>query len=157
MAWVRTRLSARGCLDAYPQDSGFTCRKARLCSALESFSREYDMYPTHRHWQYRILRPGAKDRCSYKRHKTHAYIQQTTHTNAHACTLRELCPLTEQKSTSSQWSIVWREKALRIGSLFLGTERSALQFPGNSWYFLLWMQWYYVLQRTSVSEISYLT
>ena len=36
MAWVRTRLSAWGLLDASPQRGGFTCLTTRLSSALKS-------------------------------------------------------------------------------------------------------------------------
>ena len=46
MAWALTRLNARGFLDATPQRGGFTCLRTRLCLALKSSSREYDMYPT---------------------------------------------------------------------------------------------------------------
>ena len=36
MAWVRTRLSARGLLDASPQRGGFACLTTRLSSTLKS-------------------------------------------------------------------------------------------------------------------------
>ena len=49
MAWVRTRLSAWGLLDASPQRGGFTCLTTRLSSALKSSSPKNDMYPTHWH------------------------------------------------------------------------------------------------------------
>ena len=49
MAWVRTRLSAWGLLDAPSQRGGFTCLTTRLSSALKSSSPKNDMYPTHWH------------------------------------------------------------------------------------------------------------
>ena len=70
------RLSVRGFLDASPQRGGFTCLTKRLSSALISSSRKYDMYSTHWHLQYLILRPGAQDHDSCKRHKSYTCIHR---------------------------------------------------------------------------------
>ena len=107
MAWVPTRLSARGFLDASLQRGGFTCFRTRLSSALKSGGREFDTYPTHWHWQYRILIPGARERSSYKRHKNpymHTYMYCRVKISFRLKRWKDFSDIT---SKFLKWWIIW--------------------------------------------------